>query len=59
MKNSGEQCSLAGMFKDQQGDLCLEQNEGKNGRLEEEVSEVIEDRLCTASKATKGLLLLF
>lgn len=41
MKNSGEQCSLAGMFKDQHRSLCLEQNEGKNGRLEEEVSEVI------------------
>lgn len=46
MRKSEEQCSLAGRFRDQQGDLRLEQDgEGKNGRSGEQINEVTEDRL--------------
>lgn len=53
MKKREEQRSLVGIFKNRQGDLCLEQEPGKNGGLGEEVSEVMEDRLCIALEGTR------
>lgn len=56
MRKSGKQCSSPGMFQDQQGDLCLDQNELREyGRLGGEVSKVMEDSFRMALKATIGL----